>query len=150
PGKADTATLGINNAGLLVGGYGVTLASTKAFKSDGSHFKTIQTPSTHTYVYGSGINNLGEIVGYTLDGQNASGFISMGSAVKTIVFPGSTIATFLEGVNDSGTIVGWYEGCNPSCANHAFVLQKGKYVSFDYPGALATFAEGINASGQIV
>ena len=62
---------------------------------------------------------------------------------------GSTNA-YAWGISDSGIVVGSYLGCTPSCNFHGFALMKGKYVSFDYPGAMETYAYGINSAGQIV
>src|SRR5207249_10845605 len=63
-------------------------------------------------------------------------------------------ATFTEamGINPQGEISGVYsfvarvEGATD---NHGFVLSKGKFTSFDPPGATATFGWKINARGQI-
>lgn len=150
PGKAATVVYGINSAGNVVGGEGTSLSSTKAFELRGARFKNITPPGTYLYAYGSGINNLGEVVGFTLNGSYANGFSYSGGKFHAINFPGPTLMTLALGVNDSEIVVGSYEGCNPSCADHAFIFMRGKYISFDYPGAVATFADGINASGQIV
>ncbi|MBZ5600515.1 MAG: hypothetical protein LAN83_19605 [Acidobacteriia bacterium] len=62
--------------------------------------------------------------------------------------PGAQLTAAWD-VNDFGVVVGYY---NPISTNqyHGFALRNGKYVSFDYPGALGTFPMGINNSGQIV
>ncbi len=150
PGKAATIIYGMNSSGELVGGAGTTLSSTKAFELVGARFKNISPPGTYLYAYGTGVNNLGEIVGFILNGSDSSGFVYKNGKSRSLVFPGPTIMTLAMGLNDGGVIVGWYEGCSPACADHAFVMMKGKYFSFDYPGAIGTFADGISASGQIV
>lgn len=150
PARAATIIYGINNAGELVGGAGTTLSSTKAFELAAGKFKNISPPGTYLYIYGSGVNNLDQVVGFTLNGSYAYGFSYLGGKFHAINFPGPTLMTVPSAINDSGIVVGSYEGCSPSCADHAFILMKGRYTSFDYPGALATFADGINASGQIV
>jgi len=150
PGKADTDVWGIDNAGDLVGGVGTTLSSTKAFELKAGRFKNISPPGTYVYVYGTGINNLGEIVGFTLDGPSSSAFAYKTGRFQSLIFPGPTLMTLALGLNDNGVLVGWYEGCSPTCADHGFVMVNGKYFSFDYPDSIGTFADGINASGQIV
>jgi hypothetical protein len=150
PGKADTDAWGIDSAGDIVGGAGTTLSSTKAFELKGSPFKNISLPGTYLYAYRAGVNNLGEVVGFILNGSDSSGFVYKNGKSQSLVFPGPTVMTLALGLNDRGIIVGWYEGCSPACADHGFVIMKGKYFSFDFPGAIATFADGINASGQIV
>ena len=95
------------------------------------------------------MNNLGQIVGWTF-GSITSGFYYNRGKFGTISVPGSSDITEAWGVNDAGVVVGWYFGCTPSCSYHGFALRKGKYLAFDYPGAMDTFASGINSLGQIV
>jgi len=61
-------------------------------------------------------------------------------------FPG-TIQTSAWGINDLGWIVGNYStGAN----SHGYILQHGKYTSFDVPGATYTVGYGLNIWGMIV
>jgi hypothetical protein len=141
----DSATfvIGINNAGDVVGGTG-TIFATKGFKMRDGKFKRLNVPGEFIYIYGTGINNLGKIVGWTDD----DGFVCRLGSCQLIDFPGA-IKTEAWGINDSGIIVGWYEK-GPPYAIHGFASKNGRYISFDYPGAGATAATGINSSGQIV
>jgi uncharacterized membrane protein len=149
PGKSATISWGINNAGNIVGGAG-TLSAIKGFELKGSRFKKISPPGTYLDVYGTGISNLGEIVGSTSGGFGSNnGFAYKGGKFRTISFPGANDLTEAWGVNDGGIIVGWYEKCTP-CAFHGFAYKNWKYLSLDYPGAAATFALGINNAGQVV
>jgi hypothetical protein len=147
---SDSATLafGVNNAGLVVGGAG-SPGVTRGFELRAEKFKNISPPpGGWIYVYATGVNNLGEIVGWT-ESAGLSGFLDKGGRFQTINYPGS-YNTEVWGVNDSGVIVGWYQSCTPSCGTHGFALKAGKYLSFDYPGAYVTGATGINATGQVV
>jgi uncharacterized membrane protein len=56
------------------------------------------------------------------------------------------------GINDAGRIVGRYalNGEDPVFAGHGFLLNKGTFTSFDFPGALATAPLDINEAGQVV
>ncbi|HZQ68378.1 MAG TPA: hypothetical protein VFA68_07645 [Terriglobales bacterium] len=140
----DSATFsfGINNAEDIVGGAG-TVGSTTAFKLRSGTFKDLMTPGQNVYAYATGINNLGQIVGWT----DYDGFQCRGNQCQTIDFPGAAM-TEAEGINDSGIVVGWY---NPSSStDFAFAFYRGKYISFSVPSAAGTYALGINASGQIV
>jgi len=143
---SDTATVvyGINNSGVLVGGAGDPY-TTKPFESLTGRFKTLDFPGTYVYGYACGINNFGQVVGFT---DYDSYFYSRGISIK-IDIPGA-IKTQALGINDNGVAVGSYESCSSSCAFHAYAQMNGKYVSFDYPGALGSFAVGINEAGQIV
>jgi len=142
---SDSATfvLAINNNGDLVGGTG-TIYATKGFDLTGGKFKRLSPPGNFIYIYGTGINNFWEIVGYDDNG----GFIFKNGRFQTVVFPGAIDTTVL-GVNDKGVIVGWYDASGATCTC-AFVLKNGKFLSFSYPGAAGTFADGINTAGQVV
>jgi uncharacterized membrane protein len=142
-GDSATLTFGINNAGEVVGGTG-TIYTTKGFEMSGSHFKRLNVPGQHVYVYGAGVNTFGTIVGWT----ESDGFMCRTGKCKIVDFPGALGVTEAEGINDAGIIVGWYVASGGSIL--AFASKNGKYSSFSYPGAKGTFASAINASGQIV
>ncbi|HMH00606.1 MAG TPA: hypothetical protein VK555_04285, partial [Terriglobales bacterium] len=63
---SDSATFtdGINNAGEVVGGTG-TIYTTKGFAMLGGRFKPLNVQGGYVYVYGSGVNNFGTVVGWT-------------------------------------------------------------------------------------
>jgi len=132
---------GVNNAGAVVGGAG-TIYTTTAFEKIGTRLKTLNVPGQWVYIEGAGINNLGQVVGFT----DSLGFKCVGSKCQTFSVPGAT-QTSAEGINDAGVIVGWYLSGACDCG---FLLKAGKYFSFQYPGAAFTEAVGINNSGQLV
>jgi probable HAF family extracellular repeat protein len=139
----DTATftVGINNDALVVGGTG-SVFSTTGFKLRNHRFQKVDPPGTSVYVYATGINNFGDVVGWT----DEDGFVYQGGRFKTLRVPDSHI-TEAWGINDSGIVVGWY-GIGASF--YGFALKNGSYISIAYPGAKATFAKGINSAGQVV
>jgi uncharacterized membrane protein len=147
-----TDALGINNAGAVVGAAG-TLGSTNGFEFINGRYKVILFPGQHVSAFANGINNLGEIVGFTIPAADqCPGIYECGYAYKAgkfqnVDFPGA-LETAALGVNDNGIIVGWYGIAGP--AYYGFAQKGGKYISFGYPGAMWTFALGINNSGQIV
>ncbi|HZQ21466.1 MAG TPA: hypothetical protein VFA89_01585 [Terriglobales bacterium] len=140
---SDTATFvrGINNAGALVGGAG-TIYTTTGFERIGTRVKSLGIPGQWVYVEAAGINNLGQIAGFT----DSLGFKCAGGKCQTLAVPGAT-QTSAEGINDAGVIVGWYLSGSCDCG---FLLKGGKFLSFKYPGAAFTEAQGINNSGQVV
>ena len=147
-----TYALGINNSGVVVGAVG-TLGSTNGFALIKGNYKTILFPGQYVYAFAYGINNLGEIVGFTTPAANQCpstykcGYAYKAGKSQNVDVPGA-LETAALGINDNGVIVGYYDVLGPSY--YGFALRNGKYVSFGYPGAKFTFATGINAAGQIV
>jgi hypothetical protein len=148
-GNASTTYVnGVNNGSLVVGGFGDP-GATRGFEMRGQQFKTISPPpGGWIYVEATGINNLGEVVGWT-DGATNTAFSLQGGTYQTISL-GNYGKTEAYGVNDEGIIVGWYEDCTPSCFIHGFAYKHGRYVRIDYPGASGTFALRISNIGVIV
>jgi uncharacterized membrane protein len=136
-----TATLGINNAGVVVGGTG-TIYVTRGFEMRNGRFKLLNVQGANAYVYGSGVNNLGVVVGWT----DKDGFVCQHGSCQLRDIPGAT-RTSARGINDNGVIVGAYD--QPPFT-FGFAAKNGKYISIRYPGATSTDALGINTSGQIV
>jgi uncharacterized membrane protein len=141
----ETSVNGINNAGDLVGGSGTTgPTKTRGFEIHDGHFELLNVVGRFTFVYGTGINNLGDVVGWA----DSHGFMCRLGTCKFLDIPGAD-KTNAFGINDAGIIVGFYETSGPVIW-HGFAWRNGKYISIDYPGAIGTFANGINNSGQIV
>jgi hypothetical protein len=143
----DTATygFGINNAGIVVGRAG-NLNVARAFQMRNNQYKTISFPGQYTSSDAVGINNLGQIAGFT-SGGTLNGYLYKSGKFQPINFPGA-VETAALGINDNGIVVGWYaisSGC--VCG---FATKNGKYISFSFPLANATFAIGINKFGRIV
>jgi uncharacterized membrane protein len=145
---SDSATFsfGINNADVVVGRAG-NLYAAKAFQMRNGRYKTINFPGQCPYGNAVGVNNFGEIAGYTSCGIYQYGYAVKNGKLQNIDFPGAT-ETAAFGINDGGIIVGWY-GIPNGCVC-AFAEKGGNYISFSYAGATGTYASGINASGQIV
>src|ERR1700674_3229195 len=82
------------------------------------------------------------------------GFVTKdkGKHIHTIEFPGAT-KTAVTGISDEGAIVGVYETLDsPPCgvADHAFLLEKGKFTTLNLPTTVAPDHLGINANGDVV
>jgi probable HAF family extracellular repeat protein len=141
-GMSSTITYGLNNLGDLSGGDG-TIYTTKGFQLVQGRVQGLAVPGNHVYVFGSGINSHGVVVGWA----DSDGFLCRRGVCQIIDVPGAN-QTALRGVNDDGLIVGWYSV--PSCLGCGFLLQNGRFFSFSYPGAVATYAGGVNSLGEIV
>lgn len=140
-GNSTTITYAINNTGEIVGGAG-TAYTTKAMETIGGKFKTLSVPGTYTYIFASGVNKTGSIVGWA----DANGFACRKGVCQILNFP-NAVQTANRGINDAGIVVGWYGSNSCVCA---FAMKNGRYLSFAYPGAAATAAAAINSSGQVV
>ncbi len=139
--NGTTITYGISNSGLIAGGAG-TAYTTKGIETLGGKFKALTVPGTFTYVFASGVNKAGAVVGWA----DANGFLCRKGVCQIVNVPGA-IETANRGIDDAGIIVGWYGSSSCVCA---FAMKNGKYFSFSFPGAAATAAAAINSLGQIV
>jgi uncharacterized membrane protein len=145
PGKSATVAWGVNDAGDIVGGDG-TLGATRGFELHNGRFKLLAPSGDYVYVYATGINNSGKVVGWTSAGLDTCGFFYFQGKYRSIVFPGST-ETEAWRINDSDIAVGWY-GLPPSI--FGFLLKNGKYATIAHPGSAYTLVVGINNAGQTV
>jgi probable HAF family extracellular repeat protein len=134
--------LGINNSGQIVGVFNDTLGlGVHGFLDTGGNFTTIDVPfGGITFAFG--INDSGQIVGYSLLGA----FLDTGGSFSTIAVPGAMFTT-ASGINNSGQIVGDFID---NLGIHGFVDTGGSFTTIDVPGAIFMEAFGINDSGQIV
>ncbi len=121
PNGINTGAFGINNAGVIVGGYFTGDDLSHGFKLVGGSFTAINAPSAmDTGAFG--INNADIIVGgYSSDGNFVNGFKLSGSSFTTINFPGAS-DTGVFGINNLGDIVGVYQLNNVA---HGFRLLAG-------------------------
>jgi probable HAF family extracellular repeat protein len=166
---AETAVLGINRRGQIVGGYVDAEGTVRSFLLDDGVFTPIEHPDAGAATIAFGINDRGQIVGTYIDADGRGhGFLldrGRGARRDTGVFttidhpdagsePGTGTAAF--GVNDRGRIVGTY--IDPGGAVHGFVRDKGRrarrdegaFTTIDFPGAPDTLALAINNRDQIV
>jgi hypothetical protein len=153
PGLLATVVTGINNVGLATG-YSITagpgpLGTYAGFtvNTDGSNF----TPFTRPYssqTGASGLNDLGQITGVSVDGYgNGVGFLRSADGTSyTNINPndGGLPTAYAEaiGIRNDGTIVGFYAdhvGATPAetqVYSQGFIYSAGVYSEFTVPLAL--------------
>ena len=143
----NTRTLvwGIDNAGDLAGGAG-SANLTRALVQQSGSFKPVNFPGSYVYAYATGINALGQIVGWTVEGSAGDSYLYTDGKFRMIDVAGAQ-QTAAFSINDNGVVVGYYQEVSQV---PAFAFYKGKFVSFGYPGAVETLAYGINNAGQVV
>jgi uncharacterized membrane protein len=169
---AETAALGINNRGQIVGGYVDVEGTIRSFLLDDGVFTPIDHPDVGSGpgTIAFGLNDRGQIVGFYIDADGAvhgflldkgPGFRRAPGVFTTIDHPDAALGaapfTAASGIDNRGRIVGAY--ADAEGRGHGFVLDKGRgarrdkgvFTPIDFPGARgATVAQAINDRGQIV
>jgi probable HAF family extracellular repeat protein len=145
--------LGINNSGQVTGILNYNPAGVVGFLYSNGAVSTVNAP-TAGLSYAFGINNSGEIVGYTFSGNPIDGtaqetaFVNVGGNATTLTVPGASGSQAL-GINDAGQIVGSYSISGVSGSN-GFIDSNGVFITLNAPGAANTSLVGINAAGDVV
>jgi hypothetical protein len=105
---------------------------------------TIVTAPEEADGEGKGINDSGQIVGFTA-GANPQGFLSSGGSLTPISVPGA-LDTKPFDINNAGQIV----GSNVLAFNgtQGFLYSGGHFTTISVPGAVATDARGLNDAGR--
>jgi probable HAF family extracellular repeat protein len=137
PGSNFTFADGVNDAQQVVGCFNPSGGCSTGFLFSGGSFTQFHAPgSPPLATVVNGINNLGQIVGFT--GPGGDSFVYSDGIFTVINLPGPP-----EGINDAGQIVG-------GTGTHGFLDTGGSFTQIDVPGASRTTAFGINDAGQIV
>jgi probable HAF family extracellular repeat protein len=114
-------------------------------------YQEISAPNSDQ-TWASGINNLGQVVGYyEIPGTNViEGFLLSGGVYTNIIFSGEP-NTFAIAINDSGLIAGFVQTQNIGTPYFGFTYQNGGFKSMiKFPAAKSTQPFGINNAGQVV
>jgi uncharacterized membrane protein len=164
----ETAVLGINSRGQIVGGYVDAEGMVRSFLLDDGVFTPIEHPDAGAATIAFGLNDRGQVVGTYIDADGRGhGFLrdkGRGARDKGVFTtidhpdagsePGTGTGAF--GINDRGRIVGTYIDAGGTA--HSFVRDKrrgarrdeGVFTTIDVPGAPETLALAINNRDQIV
>jgi len=150
-GALQTEPNGINNKGVIVGGYEDKKSVFHGYILDGKKLTTLDDPNgTDTDALGINYNGSIAVVGvYTNSSGNGVGFLYNAKTKQFTDITGPQGATYsgASEINDQGWIVGWYQ--DSSGFTHGFLLQGKKYTTLDVPGATYTYAYGISNKGNI-
>ena len=149
--------LGINDHGKIAGYFGSGVAghpnkgyTLKPPYGQGNYTNENFPGSAQTQV--TGINNLGDTVGFWVDGNgNNFGFVEWNGVFTSYKDPhtGKGTVNQLLGINDKGIAVGFYTDANN--VNHAYKLNQAtkKFSAILPPNTTSAVATGINANGFI-
>jgi probable HAF family extracellular repeat protein len=151
--------LGINNSGVIAGyfGSGASGHPNKGYTlvspyGQGNYTNENFPGSVQTQV--TGLNNLGDTVGFWVNGTGKNlGFVEWNGVFTSYKNPNTGAGTVnqLLGINDKGIAVGFYTDANG--VNHAYKLNQstGKFSAIVPPGSKnGAAATGINDNGDIV
>ncbi|WP_375424594.1 hypothetical protein [uncultured Friedmanniella sp.] len=114
PGASSAYPYALNDHGAVVGYYTDADNHYRAFVSDPAvddgRIRNLGTIGTDDYAVGTGINNAGDVIGYTfsLTRQGTRGFLwqSRTGAMTSLGRPAGTNTMVPNDINDSGVIVG--------------------------------------------
>ena len=153
PGAMQTGPSGINNAGVMVGGYVDKNSVSHGYILNGKKLTTLDDPKAMAGTTGpENLNPNGAIsvVGvYNNSSGNTVGFLYKDGKYTDIPGPTGAVSSAAVSINDKGAIVGDYVDTNGR--THGFLLKGKKYTTLDEPAAFGTTAaSGINNAGWIV
>ena len=142
----DSATA-INVSGQVVGQVGFT---SEAYLYTAGAFTNLGFLPGGTASVATGVNDSGQVVGYSSTQSSAMEAFSYSSGVMTALgfLPGGT-QSWATGINVSGQVVGY--GVNSSSHNEAFLYSGGVMTGLGtLPGYTDSVAMAINNNGQVV
>ncbi len=156
PGAGSTAAYGINDSGVIVGGFCVqgvagcpidlTLGSSHAFMDDNGVFTQLDFPGAELTT-AFGINNAGAIVGiYTTTAVEHS-FIYQNGVYADLNYPGANW-TIAQGINNAGVVVGYYQDTLDRV--FGFMYYKGQWAQINARSGGSTAIIGISNHNDLV
>ena len=116
PGSSSAAALGINNAGQVVGYFGIGTGFRGFLRNTYGNLTIIEVPGA-LYTEPFGINNNGEVVGLFI-GSRFRGFLRDAKDSFTIINVPAASYTEVHGINDTGLIVGSFDDAT---GTHGFI-----------------------------
>ena len=148
-----TQVIGINNTGTTDGFYVDNNNVTHGFTDIHGQFATVDyAGSAFNQLLGQ--NDMNQAAGYySLSPDNTTPdfpyiYDEQGGVFEVISIPQASQGAQATGINNSQQICGFYIDANG--VNHGFLLNFGKMLTLDPPGAIFAQALGLNNKGQVV
>ena len=149
-GAISSFANGINDDGVIVGGYTDANNVTSAFVLKGGEYTTI-TIFMAQITIASGINDSGDFTLWYVNGltgvTQSQVYNAKTGAFQDINVPGANDSLALD-INNAGDVC--YQWTDSNFVSHAAVRHQGKFYKFDYPGSNYDYAKAINDKFQIV
>ena len=157
PNSMMTQVVGINNTGTTDGFYVDNSGITHGFYKSNGQFKTVDFPnpqiatsfnqllSQNDYYeaagyYSNSIANTTPDIPYVYD--------EIGGVFHVLTIPGAVNGAQATGINNSGMVCGFWIDANN--VNHGYLINRGIFMTLDYPNSTFTQALGLNNRGQVV
>jgi probable HAF family extracellular repeat protein len=158
PFRDSSYATGINNAGQVVGysfQAGLIQSWNGAFLYSGGQMQDLgnllNNPLIGQGAAANGINNTGQIVGWSVtgDGSTSHAFLYSGGQMQDLgTIGGTDLNSSAIGINDSGQVAG--DSYTAGGAEHAFLYSGGKMQDLGTLGGTSSTAIAINNAGQVV
>ncbi len=146
---ADTMLSAINNRGDVTGTLGSSPEPGTGFAIINGLVESFVVSGASSSTHPTGINDAGQIVGYTVPGQNPGFLRNPDGTITLLPTFANTPQSVPQAINDAGLIVGNY-GVPNQDTSAGFLEAGSTSFSFMAPGAIATYLTGINNHNQIV
>ena len=148
PGHLNSNVDQINVYGTIAGVYWDADGAFHGVLRQGHDYDTPVNVAGARETYPLGINDNGEIVGYSDTNPNLThGFYRSANGQFTTIDVPNALATVTFEINDAGQITGYYVDASGNV--HGFVETRGQFRNLDVPGAASTVATAINNLGVV-
>lgn len=117
----------------------------------GGVFELFILPNSKT-AQATGINDAGNVCGFTVDGaNNMHGWLKVLGTITILNFPGAGNQTQALGLNNKGQVVGSYTDSSNNTHGFVYEISTKKWQSIEDPdGPNSTIVNGINDNGVLV
>ncbi|HWB04478.1 MAG TPA: hypothetical protein VG796_15730 [Verrucomicrobiales bacterium] len=153
-GARGTGFDGINDAGVILGGYIDNADNSQSFIKNGATVTLVSHPSipAGAQIIALDINNAGTITGYFYtsdDPADNHGFILDSAGNLTLIDVPGALYESGYGLNDRGDVAGEYWDANDVA--HGFVrTASGTLSTVDFPGVRETYLADIDNAGRLI
>jgi len=120
------------------------------YDESGSVFEEFIIPNS-TSAQATGINNSGDVCGFTIDKATIMhGWLKVLGQITILDYPGAS-ATQALGLNNKGQVVGSYTDASGNSHGFVYLVGSKKWQSIDDPNGIdTTLVNGINDNGMLV
>ncbi len=147
PGWPAGSATGINNAGVVVGGYATIATNAYGYSESGGVYTAQAFAPAPDNFTPQGINGSGATAGTCTGcaaGESSSAYIDNAGAITLLNAPNDGGATTAAGdINDAGALI------VDTAAGTSFLYDSGAYTQILMPGAEETLAASVNNDGVI-